>query len=368
MSADLTGGDLGLLRRLNTRTVLSVLRRSGSPMTLSQLSQAAALSRQTVDAITAELCDSGWVAELAPEKALGRPARRFRFRAERGHVLGIDLGVHSNYLLLADLDGATVGSRRLEVAPNLGKDERLHELRVAVAAFVEEFPVHLEVLCAGVPGIIHEGDVRLSVPIPEWSGLHLADAMRGWFDCPVFVENDANCAAVAEHWRGAAKATGTFIHLISGYRSGAGLMLDGRLYRGRGGAAGEIGALSLVGWEGPEMAELQAAPDVEKLFADAAAGDVRALKTIDRFAMRLSQGAAAMVLTVNPDLLVIGGGMSLAGEQLLGPVRGHLARMCLDPPDVVVSTLGMEAVALGAVCLALEQVDALLFQAPAAGG
>lgn len=358
----LSGGDPTLLRRLNVQAVLRVLRQA-EPMTLTQIGKAAALSRQTVDVAIAELAEGGWIDEVAPERGVGRPARRYRFRAEAGHVLGIDVGVTSARLLLADLDGTVIASRNAEITPDRGGPGRLDSIRESAAEFLAENPhTRLRALCIGVPGIVDaHGRVRLSTPLPEWNGVDLAGISSTWFGCPAYVENDANLAALAEHWRGAARYADDFIQLITGKRSGAGMMLGGRLHRGRGGAAGEIGALAVLGWESDAMNDVRTAPDAAKIFADAQTGDSEAAGRVDRFARVLAQGIAAMVLTVNPDLIVIGGGLSQAGEAMAGPVRGHLEKLCLDPPQVATSTVGVEAVALGAVRFTLDHLDAELF-------
>ncbi|MEU3460674.1 ROK family transcriptional regulator [Streptomyces sp. NPDC006733] len=360
----LTGGDPALLRRLNVEAVLRVLR-NAEPMTLTQIGRVAALSRQTVDVVIAELGEAGWIEEVAPERSIGRPARRYRFRAEAGHVLGIDVGVSSARMVLADLDGAVVASGSADVAPGLGGPDRLEGIRDRAEAFLTAYPeVRLRGLCLGVPGIVDaHGRIRMSTPLPEWNGVDLAGIAGSWFECPAYVENDANLAALAEHWRGAARYADDFIQLITGRRSGAGMVLGGRLHRGRGGAAGEIGALAVLGWEGDAMNDVRAAPDPARIFADAQGGDTEAATRVDRFARVLAQGIAAMVLTVNPDLVVIGGGLSQAGEALAEPVRVHLDQLCLDPPQVAASTVGVEAVALGAVRLALEHLNAELFGA-----
>ncbi|MFD3533801.1 ROK family protein [Streptomyces sp. NPDC058664] len=358
----LTGGDPTLLRRLNVEAVLRVLR-NAEPMTLTQIGRMAALSRQTVDVVIAELDDAGWIEEVAPERSVGRPARRYRFRAEAGHVLGVDVGVTSVRMSLSDLDGTEHASRRVELPPGLGGPGRLDRIRDAATGFLaDQDRIRLRGVCLGVPAIVDaHGAVRLSTPIPEWNGVDVAGAASTWFDCPAYVENDANLAALAEHWRGAARYAEDFIQLIAGKRSGAGMMLGGRLHRGRGGAAGEIGALAVLGWEGDAMNEVRSAPDAARLFSDAQAGDPDAVARVDRFARILAQGIAAMVLTVNPDLVVIGGGLSRAGEALARPVRDHVEQLCLDPPQVATSTLGTEAVALGAVRLALEHLNLQLF-------
>ncbi|WP_051844592.1 ROK family transcriptional regulator [Streptomyces globisporus] len=358
----LSGGDPTLLRRLNVEAVLRVLR-NAEPMTLTRIARAAALSRQTVDVVIAELDAAGWIEEVAPERSVGRPARRYRFRAEAGHVLGVDVGVTGVRMQLADLDGTVLASGRAELPPGMSGPGRLDRIRDAAVEFLAgRKRVRLRGVCLGVPAIVDaHGAVRLSTPIPEWNGVDVADAASTWFDCPAYVENDANLAALAEHWRGVARYADDFIQLIAGKRSGAGMMLGGRLHRGRGGAAGEIGALAVLGWEGDAVNEVRTAPDAARLFADAEAGEPEAVARVDHFARILAQGIAAMVLTVNPDLVVIGGGLSRAGEALAGPVRNHMEQLCLDPPQVATSALGVEAVTLGAVRLALEHVNLQLF-------
>ncbi|GAA4832214.1 ROK family transcriptional regulator [Kitasatospora terrestris] len=361
-SPALTGGDPALLRRLNTEAVLRVLR-NAEPMTLTRIGHGASLSRQTVDAVIAELAEDGWIEEVAPERGIGRPARRYRFRAEAGHVLGIDVGVTGLRLVLTDLDGTVVAADQRAVAENLGGAARLEAVRAGAHDFLTPHrDIRLRALCLGIPGIVDaRGTVRLSTPLPEWSGLDLTGAASGWFDCPAYAENDANLATLAEHWLGAARHVGDFIHVIAGHRTGAGMMLGGRLHRGRGGAAGEIGALAVLGWESDSMNDVREAEDSARLFADAQAGDAGAAGAVDRFARTLAQGIAAMVLTVNPDLVVIGGGLSQAGEAMVGPIRAHLDQLCLDPPQVDASALGTEAVALGAARLALDHLNDDLF-------
>ncbi|MGW0667240.1 ROK family protein [Streptomyces sp. NPDC002746] len=359
----LNGGDPALLRRLNIEAVLRAIR-DQEPMTLAQIGKAASLSRQTVDVALEELAGYGWIDEVAPSKSKGRPARRYRFRADAGHVLGIDVGSHSALLILADLDGNLVSTLTVnDRDPDQPSSRsRLETIRNAAIDFVAEHPVkQITAVCLGVPGIVDAaGQIRASTPLSEWQGLDLAREAGRWFGCPAYVENDANLAAVAEHWRGAAQDTGDFIQLLTGRRTGAALILNGQLHRGRGGAAGEIAGLHIFGWDGTDLTALGGS-DTGQVFVAAAEGEQDAVDRVERFARTYAQGTAAMVLTVNPDLVVIGGGISRAGESLAAPMRRHLEELCVDPPLVRASELGVEAVALGAVRHALNHTDQNLF-------
>ncbi|QMU71571.1 ROK family transcriptional regulator [Streptacidiphilus sp. P02-A3a] len=358
------GGDPALLRRLNTQAVLGSLR-GQPPVTVTQLGAATSLSRQTVEAVLTDLTEQGWIEETEPERGMGRPARRYRFRAEAGYVLGVDVGVHKLLAVLTDLDGNEVAVRRSTLVAEVNGADRLAHIRQEILDLLAEHPGPrgaLRSVCLGVPAIVGpSGRITLSTPIPDWNGLDLANQASRWAGCPALVENDANLAALAERWRGSARFADDCVYILTGHRTGAGLIVGGRLHRGRGGAAGEIGALSVLGWEDEITAELRSANDVGNVFTRAADGDPASLELVNRFARSLAQGAAAMVLTINPDLLIIGGGYSRAGEVLAAPLRTHLQELCLDPPQLTLSTLGEECVALGAVRLALDSTERDLF-------
>ncbi|MGY0234183.1 ROK family transcriptional regulator [Longispora urticae] len=361
-----------LLRRMTHVTTLRALR-SGGAMTVAHLARKAGLSRPTVMSLLDELVEQGWVEEQPPDTSggMGRPAKRFRFRVKAGYVVGVDIGAHTIRAAIADLSGETVATRREAIAEHASAPDRLALARRLVEATMDDAKCGRgDVLGAavGTPGIVDPaGRVTLSV-LPEWSGFDLGGRMGRSFTCPVLVENDANLATLAEHWRGTAREADTVVHVLAGLRFGAGLIIDGKLHRGRSGAAGEIGALDILGWdEAPrdliKAAEPGTGPELaaQQLFAAAKDRQPHAMRAVERFAQQLAQGIAAMVLTVDPDVVVVGGGVSLAGKSLLEPLTEHLHRLCLTSPPIRMSELGDEAVVLGALRLALQDVERRVF-------
>jgi predicted NBD/HSP70 family sugar kinase len=160
------------------------------------------------------------------------------------------------------------------------------------------------------------------------------------------------------------------VYLLAGMRTGAGLIIDGTLRRGYGGAAGEIGALRQVRWlDAP--AHLQNCPGLPAtvfpddaaawVFAAARDGDKAARTAVRRYVRDLAVGAAALVLTLDPQIVVVGGGYSRSADILLEPLERELQRLCLRVPEIRASTLGDESVAVGALRLALDEVDMRLF-------
>ncbi|WP_328808964.1 ROK family protein [Nonomuraea montanisoli] len=357
---ELRPGDASLLRKVNTQVTLRALRREGVA-TLTRLGRITGLSRQTVEAVLDELGGRGWVREVPPDEGvMGRPARRFGFRADAGHVVGVDVGGDRILACLADLNGDVVAWERAGVPDDAPAPERLEAARRTSLACVDAAGVprtRVLTVAAGTSGIVDRtGRVSLSTVLPGWTGVDLAGLAGRWFGCTGLAANDANLAALAEHWRGSAQHASDVVYVLAGHRLGAGILIGGRLHAGRSGAAGEIGALRQVGWDDAAR-ELVKEAGAEEVFAAAGAGDPEALRRVDHYAEGLAIGASALVLTVDPDLLVIGGGKARAGEVLLAPLRRHLAELCLRAPEVVTSTFGEESVALGAVRLALDHVE-----------
>ncbi|MER6944627.1 ROK family transcriptional regulator [Nonomuraea sp. NPDC000554] len=357
---ELRPGDASLLRKVNTQVTLRALRREGLA-TLTQLGRITGLSRQTVEAVLDELGERGWVREAPPDEgAMGRPARRYGFRADAGYVLGVDVGGDRIVVSLADLNGEVLACERTGVADGAPAPERLEAARSASLACVDGAGVartRIWAVAAGTSGIVdRSGRVALSMSLPGWTGVDLAGLAGRWFGCTALAANDANLAALAEHWRGSAQHASDVVYILVGHRPGAGILIGGRLHAGRSGAAGEIGTLRQVGWEDAAM-ELVKEGSAAEVFAAADAGDQGALRRVDQYAENLAIGASALVLAVDPDLLVIGGGYSRAGDVLFGPLRRHLADLCVSAPELVTSTFGDESVALGAVRLALDHVE-----------
>ncbi|QNP62152.1 ROK family transcriptional regulator [Streptomyces genisteinicus] len=372
----LTGGDPSLLRRINSAVVLHSLRGAQSP-TLTDLTRITGLSRPTVEGVVEGLVEAGLVVESVPEEGearrQGRPARRYRFRAEAGHLLGIEIGAHRVAVLISGLDGRIIGAGSRDVSETASADDRLDRVRSVVADVLRRTGVarsSLRAVGVGSPGIVEaDGTVRLSTALPGWTGLPLGERLSRSFRCPVLVENDANAAAVAEHWKGAARDSDDIVFVLAGLSPGAGSLIGGRLHRGFGGAAGEIGALHLLGREVTPETLLSTTDEplppldeqaVAEVFALAREGDEQACKAVDRYNQRLVHDVAALVLALDPELVVIGG-WAAGLDGVLAPLRTELSRYCLRPPQVTLSMLGEAAVATGALRVALDHVEEQLF-------
>ncbi|MEU4325563.1 ROK family transcriptional regulator [Nonomuraea dietziae] len=369
-----TGGDLQHLRRLNALAVVSALRAAG-PLPLTQLAEHAELARATVKEVVADLVEQGWVLELDPSAgAKGRPARRYRFHAEAGRVLGLDIGAHKVLAAVADLDGRVLHIAREPVMPDDSRHERLAAVDRAVASCLAGSGTAAAGVWAAVAGstgyVDLEGHVVLSRAIHDWSGVPLAEHLGRRLPCTVLVENDSRLAALAECRKGAARGVSNMVYLHIGRRAGAAIVLDGVPLRGSTGAAGEIGVHPLFNL-GHTSELLSAIPSVKPgtppeavagaVFEAARRGDPEARGAVLRYVKVLGLATAALTLAVDPEVVVLGGGFSRSADVLLPPLRAELDTMCLRTPDLRASTLGEECVAAGAVCYAVDHLNGVLF-------
>jgi predicted NBD/HSP70 family sugar kinase len=394
--------DPPLLRQLSQGKVLTALREVPH-LRLAEIARRTGLSRPTVSEVVDELREAGWVDYVEEHRdsrnVIGRPARLVRFRADAGCVLGIDIGPHHTSTVVADLNGEPLTTSRRATSGAQDGRELLAVVRSAIREALHEAGFKREQVlaaAAGSPGILDPDSSKLvqAPGLPGWTSLNLRAELRRSLRCPVQVENDVNLAVLGEQWRGIARNTPTVVFALWGQRVGGGICIDGRLHRGTSGAAGEIGYLtvlephshdgarpdaqgrgpferltgasaivdlarSLPYRRSPRLAALlrDDALDVVSVFDAAADGDSGAQGVIDTIAARLARGLAPVLLVLDPDLLVIGGGLSRAGPIVLDAVTRHLRPLTLVPTPIELSLLGDDAVVMGAVRLALDDVE-----------
>ncbi|MGW1893621.1 ROK family protein [Streptomyces sp. NPDC002004] len=370
-SSEPLSGDPSLLRRLNAAAALRVLRERDD-VTVPELAALIGVSRPTAQDLTAQLLREGRLVELRRGAGgVGRPARRYRFRAEAGHVLGVDIGAHKVLVHAADLLGRTVVTQRVAVTPELPAAARLDAVRSAIAGCLgrpEAAQVRPLATGVGTSGMVDRaGRVTESDSLPGWTGLDLARELADAAPGPVLVGNDIQLATLAECTGGVAVGVRDCVYLYVGNRLGIGLWLHGRLHRGHHGAAGEM--VGGDGWERSYQRLLDwfaghrgdGEPTRENaaraVVAAAAAGDGGARYTLRAFAECLADSLARHVAVLDPASVVLGGGVSRAGALLGEPFAERLAALCPAPPTVLTSALGEESTAIGAARLALDHVE-----------
>jgi predicted NBD/HSP70 family sugar kinase len=356
--------DSSLERHANTVNVLAALR-AGEDSKLAELAQRTGLSRPTVDSILTELGHLGWVEQHEPFDApgtrqAGRPARTYRLNPDAGFVVGVDVGVNLLTAIVADITGTARHTATRPISRAAAGTERLAAVQSLVAdtvAMLDVVPGETLAMSLGVPGIIDpSGRVTLSTVVPDWTGVHVGKHFERWAGVPVTVANDANMATLAEHWLGAARLVDDVVYILAGRRTSAGIIVDGRLHVGRHGAAGEIGSIPELYFSTEELLATSGSdPDaIGSVFRAARTGDRHAAALVEEFYRQLARNVEFLAKAFDPDMVVLGGGVSRAGRPLTDGVERHLDRGVFSTMPLVLSQLGPEAVALGAVRSALQ--------------
>lgn len=392
-----------LLRRVNADAVLAVLRGS-DVLTVTDLMAATGLTRATVLAVCEDLLAAGWVRELANmresggEYTKGRPARRFSYHARAGVVIGVDLGVVTATVVVADLAGTQLSkvSRRVSARlagpdqmAELSGPERLAELDTAILAGLAEAGVRPDQVLAvtvGVPApVSRSGEILAASEFWEIAGVDARTTLGekyGWF---VGVENDANLAVLGECWRGAAQGQDDVVALLSGERFGAGMVEFGRLLHGAHGGLGEMAYLDYVaGVDSPYGVatrcrrlgeQVVRAPGLQSLirklsgndpqavtaemvFEAARSGDAVAGEIVGRVVRQLALVIGTLSSLLNPALVIVCGAVASSIAPLVDRLTAEVATVSADPPVVVASSLGDMVVSIGAVRHALDHVEA----------
>src|SRR6185369_8757157 len=149
-----TGTDLNRLRELNTLSIIRALR-GYPPSTVTELSARTGLSRPSADVLVQGLVHDGWaiIVEPAGSSIVGRPARRYQFRADAGHVLGVDVGGHKILAMIADLDGTVINTARTAVDPEADPATRLAAMDSAIDECLRGRDMHPDDLWAITVGV-----------------------------------------------------------------------------------------------------------------------------------------------------------------------------------------------------------------------
>jgi predicted NBD/HSP70 family sugar kinase len=234
----------------------------------------------------------------------------------------------------------------------------------------------------GLPGPIHlsTGMVGSSAILPGWVGVRVADEMSRRLKLPVHVDNDANLGALSELYWGAGAGSSSLAYIKVATGIGAGLVTDGRLFRGVGGTAGEIGhttvyeqgSICRCGSRGcletvaaaPAVVELMRPSlgeelTVETVIQHAADGDLGARRAIGDAGSHIGNALANLCNLLNPERVVVGGSLGAAGDLLLEPMREAVARRAIpsaaEDVQILGGVLGERAEMLGAVALVLYE-------------
>jgi predicted NBD/HSP70 family sugar kinase len=394
------GADLRLMRELNRLLILNGVRVSG-PITRVAVAHRTGLSRTTVSSIVDELLADnllfeGKTVEAAPTG--GRRATLLHFNADAGYGIGVDLGRSHLTLLLTNLAGQIIARRSGPFDASLGPEICLQQVIADLMDFTAEHHIGWHQIIGvglGIPGPMDAASRMLVRPprMPGWDQFDIRAVMERACKVPIYLDNAANMGARGESQYGAARNVEFMAYVKVATGIGCGLIMNGDIYRGAGGTAGELGHVTIddngplcdcgnrgclevvAGAAAVTMAAARdvypdssgagegndrhdGPLDVADVVLAALAGDKVAQEAIERAGYHIGIALAGLVNIFNPSLILLDGSMARAGEFLLEPIRQGIARRSLAASSaatrIEMARLGDNAIALGAVAKVIE--------------
>ena len=393
--------DQVFVRKLNTSLLLYYLRTRG-PLSRAGLSAATGLNRSTVSNLIRDLLEENLVREIglqSSEKS-GRPGMLLELNPDGGCAVGVEIGVDFLSIVLTDFTARVLWRQRVVSDPREAQEVIAGHVEVMIREALdigETGGLRPLGIGVGVPGLvdIRQGNLVFA-PNLGWRDVPLQEMWSQRFGLSVFVENEANAAALGEYYFGVARDVQNLIYLSAGVGLGGGIIIQGKLFRGSSGYAGEIGHMTMDPdgppcgcgnrgcWEtvvGPRAivrrvrdalranaeSEIRALVhddlsrvDVDTVVQAAQIGDLVARTALEEVGAQLGIGVANLVNVFNPEMVVLGGALSLASPFLLPVIEEMIRKHALAQPravvEVVTSAHGVDACVMGAVALVLDDI------------
>lgn len=395
-------GDQTFVREMNLSTVVRYLYEA-APLSRSGLAAMTGLNKTTISSLVEDLIGRSLIHETGLDtSAGGRPATLLDLNPQAGCIIGVALGVDHVSAIVTDFVGEIHWRRLEDTDPTVGKDATLDLVQRIVdeaMAACQAGDSRLLGLGLATPGTVNVDDgVLVFSPNLQWYNVPFREILHRHTGLLVLVDNDANAAAQAEHLFGVAKGVQNFISVFAGVGVGGGLFLNGELYRGAGGYAGEIGHTNFMVehyrrpcrcgnrgcWEtsvaqdsviervrnrltvgrnsliSQLMVEQNSPLTVPLIVQAADAGDAEAREALNETGALLGLGVANLVSIFNPHSVVLGGPLATAGEYLMPAiaeaVEGTVLPEIHQQVEIVLSAFGADASLMGAVALVVEAI------------
>jgi glucokinase-like ROK family protein len=400
-------GDQIWVRERNLAILLNYIWEAGEPTSRAYLTKTSGLNKSTVGSLLAQLQAWGLVKESGIlNQRPGRPGVLIDIAPDSGRIIGAEIAVGFLSVVLADMKANVIWRRKVETTRNgvpLADASQVQVLELAECLVAEAITESESCNCRlfgiglSVPGLVdhHTGTV-LFAPNLEWHNVPLCNMWRERFPVPVVVDNDANASALGEQMLGVAKRVNNFIYLSAGIGLGGGLVIDGKVYGGAGGFAGEVGHMTLEPegppckcgnrgcWEmlvGPRailqrvrraaleghapilLALSHGNPDeiqLEHVLLAAGQGEPAVLGALDEVGRYLGIGIANLIEALNPQMIVLGGALSMVGPYILPRAEREVQVRAMETSresvELSLSKFQLDACVMGGVALILRGI------------
>jgi glucokinase-like ROK family protein len=391
------------LRKRNVVSILNILNRAQT-ISRAELARRTNMTPATISNLITRLEKSGMVQQIGPgESTGGRKPQLLQFKSDAFHLMGVDIGLAKVHAIISDLHGNIIEERRIEIAESDNAKTIVTRLKSVVTDLLDGGLIAREgIKGIGVsyPGLVNPetGIGMVSPNRPELNDLPVVKLLNTVSGLPVFLQNDGACMTLGQARFGHGRDARNMIGLLLGYGIGSGIIIGGELYRGMTAMTAEFGHITVVP-NGPTCgcgnqgclevmasaaAIAQNARRIVRAGRDAAlleqvGGDVSLItsKNVDRAAREGDAAALEIMLQaawfigialadivniLDPELIVIGGGMSGAGDYFHNRIeqvveeRSYVYGVNREAPKFAVAEFGENANTIGAAALAFERV------------
>ncbi|MGO4458227.1 ROK family protein [Streptomyces sp. M-16] len=379
-----TPGSQSSLHRANLERVVRAVRLAGS-LTQAEIARTTGLSAATVSNIVRELKEAGTV-EVTDTSAGGRRARSVSLSGDAGIVIGVDFGHTHLRVAVGNLAHQVLAEESEPLDVDASWVDGFDRAEALVGRLIEGVGVGRDKVIGvglGVPGPIdvESGTLGSTAILPGWAGINPRRELSQRLGVPVYVDNDANLGALGELVWGSGRGVKDLAYIKVASGVGAGLVINGQIYRGPGGTAGEIGHITLdesgpvcrcgnrgcletfaaaryvlpllQGSHGQELT-------MERVVELAREGDPGCRRVISDVGRHVGSGVASLCNLLNPSRVVLGGSLAEAGELVLAPIRESVGRYAIPSAarqlSVLTGSLGGRAEVLGALALVLSEM------------
>jgi len=384
-------------KTVNKRVILDLIRFTPGGISRAELARQMDLTRSAISCIIDELKGMGLVDELETGPTTGgRRPILLAINPRYGYIVGIDMGATHLGILLTDFSAHVLEEIEYPFSVDDGPKSCLNQIDGYLSELLSRINLkvsHISSIGMNVPGpfVVETGKTSSPPIMPGWDGYPIRSHLEEIWKVPVTIGNDAEFGALGEWAYGAGRGESNLVYIKVGTGVGAGLLLDGHIYRGTTGSAGEIGHITIQE-NGPlctcgnhgcleamagghaiarkareaiqagRRTQLSAiSPDQIRAFDVAGAaqrGDLVAQQIIADAGLYLGIAVASLVNLVNPSIVVIGGGVSQLGDMLLEPIRKTVLERSLNSAARIVriasAVLGRRASSMGAIVQAIN--------------
>ena len=388
------------VRELNLSVIMNHLR-TNAPISRAELAETTGLNKTTVSSLVYDLIEGHFVQEVGlVSSGYGRPAIKLKLNPTVGFIVSCEIGVDFILVICTDFAPTIIWRYEEQIDSSIGQHAILDRALAILHQAIEiGCPACGTILgtAVGVPGLVDQmSGVLLFAPNLGWKNLSIRSILNETFNQPLFVDNEANFAALGEHYFGAARGYNEVLYISAGVGLGGGIVHDGRVFSGVTGVGAEFGhmtmdpdgevcmcgnqgcwetqvsqqALFRYIWRRIDRGEVSRLADMTEgrhasltvpLIVEAArAGDALAVDALETIGHHLGIGIASLVNILNPELVVFGGILSLAGEFLMPVIEQEMNHRALkwnrEAMKLVLAKHGSDACVMGGVATVYQAI------------